>query len=84
MATPKMKIELRDKERIDLLTTEEKGILLDAALKYHTGEEIPQMPPAVGIVFSYMVPKFEHEKEISEIRKIAVAKHRRRKKEMAQ
>lgn len=71
-----LKIEIEDKPRIDMLTNEEKGILLDAALKYHTGATLPEMPQAVSIVFSYISPKIDRDKQISVKRRQAVSKCR--------
>ena len=49
------------RESIAELSTEEKGILLDAIFDYHSTGNIPDMPKMVRIVFSIMKHQFDRD-----------------------
>lgn len=67
----KFSISLSYKEKIDLLTLQDKGILLDAIMKYNSGEQLPEMTQGAALVFSFMQPDFDNERIISEKRRVA-------------
>lgn len=48
-------------DAVEELTTEEKGILMDAVFKYHAGVDLPELPKLVKMVFSIMRKQFERD-----------------------
>lgn len=48
-------------DAIEELTTEEKGLLLDAIFKYQAGANIPELPKTAKIVFSIMSKQFDRD-----------------------
>lgn len=48
-------------DAVEELTTEEKGILMDAVFKYHAGADIPELPKLVKMVFSIMSKQFDRD-----------------------
>lgn len=64
-------IDPKDKDRICMMSTEEKGELLEAILQYHTGGKVPNLSKTPAITFSFLKPKFDKNMRISELRREA-------------
>lgn len=50
-------------EHLQLLTMEERGILITAIMNYETGNELPEMSPAISMAFSFIRTQLDRDRQ---------------------